>query len=81
MNGRRFYLQRKQDESGVSGTGRVAEGMAWEDGIAVLHWLVVGETTGIYAPTVKDRRSGIQKIKAIHGHDNRTLLIWVDENE
>lgn len=81
MNGRRFYLERKEDESGVSGTGRVAEGMAWDDGIAVLHWLVVGNTTGIYGPTEDDRRNGVQKIQDIHGHDDRTELVWVDFGE
>jgi len=79
MNGRTFFLQRDADESGISGTGRVAEGMAWDDGIAVLHWLVAGHTTGIYAPTVKDRRSGIKKIAEIHGHDGKTKVIWEEE--
>lgn len=71
-----FHLQRDNDESGVSGTGRVAEGAYWpEDGIAVLHWLVAGRTTGIYTITNGDSRDGLEKIIDIHGHDGKTKLV------
>jgi len=75
----RFHLERDEDESGVSGTGRVAEGCYWPvSGIAVLHWLRRGFTTGIYGPTLQDPRDGLEKVEDIHGHDNKTRIVMED---
>ena len=70
---RRFVLQRDVDVTGVSGTGVVAEGVEFTDGVVVLKW-VVGEFRSLVTWV-----QGIHAVEAVHGHDNRTLVIWIDE--
>jgi hypothetical protein len=36
---RRFVMERKEDVSGVSGTGLVLEGVLFSTGVVVIHWL------------------------------------------
>jgi hypothetical protein len=36
---RRFVMDRKEDVSGVSGTGLVLEGVLFSTGVVVIHWL------------------------------------------
>lgn len=36
---RRFYVERRFDASGVSGTGVVLEGVHFSTGVVVIHWL------------------------------------------
>lgn len=67
---RRFQLFRKVDVSGVSGTGAVADGIQFRDGVAVLHWNTAITSTAIYA--------SIEALMRIHGHDGCTSLVWVD---
>ncbi len=67
---RRFRLQRLEDESGVSGTGYVAEGVQFSDGTCVLHWDSVTTCTAIY-------HSHVELIH-IHGHEGKTVIEWVD---
>lgn len=69
---RLFYLDREIDDSGVSGIGRVAEGVKFDDGVCVLHW-IVGEvrSTTVYNTT--------EEMIKIHGHGNHTHLTWVGE--
>ncbi len=69
-NSRRFVLDRKEDETGVSGTGIVAHGIQWRNGEMVLHWPSLGGTTALY-------KSADQLI-AIHGHDGKTVIEWID---
>lgn len=68
---RTFYLNRKADASGVSGTGKVAEGIEFSDGTVVLRWLVgdlENRSTNFYA--------SITAVEAIHGHDGWTDIVW-----
>lgn len=67
---RRFYLQRDTDITGVSGTGRVADGVLWPDGTASVRWL--GERPSI----VHWDRMG--DAEAIHGHGGATRTVWLD---
>ena len=69
---RRFELIRDVDVSGVSGTGRIAEGVVFSDGAAVIHW------TGHAYPTTTDHPKGVESVLAVHGHGGRTRLVWVD---
>lgn len=71
---RRFVLNRKEDHSGVSGTGVVAHGVQFPDGAVVLRWSVGDEET---RSTVN--WSGIDAVKRIHGHDGSTTVEWVDD--
>jgi hypothetical protein len=63
-----FTLYRDKDVSGVSGTGAVAEGVQFTDGVVVLRW------RGEHASTVVWR--SIDDALAIHGHDGLTRVVW-----
>lgn len=62
-----FYLQRNEDESGISGTGIVARGIVMPSGKAVLEWQTFHTSLCIY--------QNITDVEAIHGHNGKTLLI------
>lgn len=67
---RRFRLKRIEDESGVSGTGYVAEGVKFSDGQCVISWLTDTRSIGIYHSTVE--------MIHIHGHGGKTVIEWID---
>lgn len=67
---RRFHLQRDADVTGVSGTGKVAEGVRFTDGSAALKWLTEINSLVIYP--------SIDNVEKIHGHGGQTKLIWDD---
>jgi hypothetical protein len=71
MNMRRFELHRDEDVSGVSGTGVVAEGIEFSDGVAVVRWLGAWPSTVVH-PNMKT-------VAHIHGHDGRTRIVLCDE--
>jgi len=63
-----FYLLRKKDLSGVSGTGVVARGIILESHRAILEWRSIGfETMSIF--------DNLEQIRTIHGHDGNTEII------
>ena len=64
----RFHLHRQEDESGVSGTGVVAEGVRFSDGRCVLRWLTRVSSIAIY--------NSIEDVEAIHGHGGKTIIQW-----
>ncbi|MFJ3826210.1 hypothetical protein [Streptomyces nodosus] len=68
---RLFHLQRDHDVSGVSGTGRVADGVLWPDGTVALRWI------GQRPSTVHWDR--LDDAAAIHGHGGATHIVWADE--
>jgi hypothetical protein len=68
---RRFYLQRDHDVTGVSGAGRVADGVLWPDGSADIRW------RGERPSSVHWNELG--HAAAIHGHDGATRIVWLDE--
>ena len=59
-----FYLYRVKDESGVSGTGRVAHGVVFDDGRVAMVWLSNVLSMSIY--------QSIGDVKSIHGHEGQT---------
>ena len=67
---RRFILVRKEDETGISGTGIVAHGVQWLNGEMVLHWPSRGGTTAFY--------KSADQLEAIHGHGGKTVIEWID---
>lgn len=67
---RRFYLNRKEDETGVSGTGYVAAGVQFDNGQCVMTWLTETSSIAIYR--------NIEDVIHIHGHQGRTVVEWVD---
>ena len=66
---RQFILQRDEDESGISGTGHVAEGVMFDDGKVVLHWLTEFSSIAIY--------DNLRVMEAIHSHDGKTEVLWM----
>lgn len=71
-NIRTFTLQRVEDESGVSGTGVVAEGVEFSGGTAVLNWLSFHPAVNVYF-------HGMKTVEALHGHGGKTKIVWDDE--
>lgn len=69
---RRFVLRRKEDLSGNTGTGVVAEGLRFSNGQAVLHWLTQLSSVAIY--------HSVDVLVQVHGHDGATILEWVDDD-
>ena len=67
---KRFLLVRTEDVSGISGTGTVAEGILFSDGRAVLRWVTRLRSVAVY--------DSMEDVEAIHGHDGRTTVQWVD---
>ena len=67
---RRFILVRDTDESGISGTGVVAEGVEHSNGTCALSWLTISTSNAIY-PNVKE-------LERIHGHGGQTRIEWID---
>ena len=64
-----FYLERSIDETGVSGTGMVAEGIIFSDGHVAMRWCVpnIPNSTASYEK--------IEDVEQIHGHDGKTKVI------
>jgi hypothetical protein len=63
-----FRLVRKEDVSGVSGVGVVAEGVEFHDGQCVMSWYGRHHTIEV-APRIDD-------IIEIHGHEGKTVVQW-----
>lgn len=71
---RRFVLQRHVDLTGVSGTGVVAEGVEFSDGVVVLHW------TSAWPSSVVHYDRGMDSVRHVHGHDGATDIVFLDDN-
>lgn len=70
MAARLFSLHRDEDETGVSGTGVVAEGIEFSDGTVALRWLSDWPTSVVF----HDR--GIDAVRAVHGHGGKTRIVF-----
>lgn len=67
---RRFVLYRAEDETGISGTGVVAQGVLFDNGRAVLSWLTEHTSVAVY--------DSMEHLVAIHGHGGKTIVKWID---
>lgn len=70
---RRFVLVRDEDVTGVSGTGVVAQGVWFTGDVVVLRWLSAWPTSVVF----HDR--GMESIAAVHGHNGKTRVEWLDD--
>lgn len=70
---RRFVLFRTEDVSGCSGTGVVADGVQFPDGIVALRW-----RPGQVGRPTTTLHEDIASVEAIHGHAGRTHVVWLD---
>jgi hypothetical protein len=66
---RSFVLVRKDDATGTSGVGVVAEGVEFSNGRVALHWLSQMDVVGMY--------DNVTVVEKLHGHDGRTTLEWL----
>jgi len=62
-----FYLKRVEDESGISGTGRVAQGFIFDNGKVAVTWLSEHPSVTIY--------DNIGEVSAVHGHGGKTEIV------
>ncbi len=69
---RRFYMERLKDETGISRTGRVLEGVLCQSGHVFVEWRPPLSTKGIY--------NSLAEFKAVHMdcHPSCNELIWLD---
>lgn len=67
---RLFWLDRVEDVSGVSGTGRIAQGVQFDDGSCAMRWISKFRSTAVYA--------SVSELEAIHLHGGKTKLVWGD---
>ncbi len=67
MSIRTGHILRHDDESGVSGVGRVAEWVEFSDGEVVVHWLSHTPSTNHYR--------NMKQVEAIHGHGGKTEIV------
>jgi len=66
---RLFHLMRTEDPTGVSGTGKVAQGVDFGNHWVVLNWLSEH-------PSLEVFRS-IEEVQTIHGHEGKTQVVFV----
>lgn len=65
---RPFHLQRSEDATGVSGVGKVAEGVVFSNGWCALTWLTENTSVAFYP--------SIETLEAIHGHHGNTAVVY-----
>lgn len=70
---RQFVLNRLEDETDISGTGIVAEGVEFHNGRVALCWLSSPSSIIIH-----DNMTSVEKI---HGHDGKTVVEFLKERE
>ena len=70
---RRFQLERDTDATGISGVGLVAWGVLFPDGKVITRWN--GEIAQVSV------WESIEDVKAIHGHNGLTRVVWIDEED
>jgi hypothetical protein len=63
-----FHLLRHEDESGVSGTGWVAEGAVFSNGWVVLIWPTQTPSLNLYP--------SLEALEAVHGHGGLTRIVF-----
>jgi hypothetical protein len=70
---RRFHLERDTDATGISGTGKVAEGCVFSNGWCCMTWLTE-ITSCVWYPN-------IGAVEFIHGHGGLTRIVFYDPVE
>ena len=84
-----FHLKRLEDETGISGTGIVAEGVQFADGTVAMRWLTEHRSTALYDSLVTLARIHCHGGKSIlertgdaqRGHSDGMMCFLLDEME
>ena len=69
--GRRFIVYREEDVNGASGTGLIASGIEFPDGMVVMRWQTDVNSTKIF--------DSVDDLREIHSHGGKTEIRWVDD--
>ena len=69
---KRFYLVRREDMHGVSGTGVVAEGVVFDSGMVAMTWLSELESATFFR--------NVRTLIKIHGHEGRTIVVMEERD-
>jgi hypothetical protein len=67
---RRFVMVRERDLTGVSGTGIVAEGAMFSNGLSIIRWVREPHAVGMY--------QSVSDLIAVHGHGGATQIHFID---
>jgi hypothetical protein len=73
-----YYLCRKEDVSGTSGTGHVAEVAEFDDGTVVVRWTRDRNAVRIASTTVFNCMDDLLKV---HGHEGKTDVELVVDSD
>ena len=68
---RTFELHRDEDETGVSGTGVIAEGCTFSDGWCAMRWVKEPRTSTLFP--------SVAVVEKIHGHGGKTKIVWTGD--
>lgn len=70
---RRFYIERSEDPTGMSGTGRVADGIEFDNGQVAMTWKKEFPSVTVF--------QSISVVEKLHSHNARdpTHIVWVDD--
>lgn len=71
-----FYLKRLFDETGVSGTGVVLEGIVFHNGKVAICWRSDMKPEGHSSITLFESMSDFESIHITPHPKNRSVLIW-----
>ena len=66
-----YFLCRREDVSGTSGTGHVAQVAEFDDGTVVVRWIASMNAVGVASTTVFN---SIDDLLKVHGHQGKTGL-------
>lgn len=66
-----FVVDRRKDQSGVSGIGIVAEGVEFTDGTVAMRWITETTTTVLF--------DNMSDVRIIHGHRGDTVIRWLED--
>lgn len=67
---RPFRMLRERDESGVSGTGWIAEGVQFSNGKCALAWMGAVASVAVY--------DSLEALTKIHGHGGATKVVFLE---
>lgn len=70
---RPFVLDRQVDVTGVSGSGVVAQGVEFADGVVALRWV------GKWPTSVVFHEHGSASVEHVHGHGGQTRIVWLPD--
>lgn len=68
---RRFVFLREDDPTGISGTGKVVEGVMYSDGRCAYRWMTDHRTD--------QSADDVETLEKVHGHNGRTRIVFLDD--